>query len=86
MEREILSMRDTERRHAAADVVAASDLANNLDEFFMIRIATLTRQVRAGVSAISPDGMTIAQQLAAARSRAEHMLSEIAGSWCTARR
>src|SRR6478672_7501139 len=119
MEREILSMRDPERRHPAADVAAASDLqdphlyinrelswlafnqrvldqaesethpllervkflaiaANNLDEFFMIRIATLTRQVRGGVSALSPDGLSVAQQLAAARARAEHMLSEIA--------
>jgi len=55
--------------------------ANNLDEFFMIRIATLTRQVRAGVSTVSPDGMTVAQQLAAARSRAESMLREIAACW-----
>src|SRR5262245_25854112 len=122
MEPELVSMRDIERRHHAADVGAASDLddprlfinrelswlafnqrvldqarfethpllervkflaiaANNLDEFFMIRIATLTRQVRAGVSTLSPDGMTVAQQLAAARTRAEHMLSEIAGCW-----
>jgi polyphosphate kinase len=122
MERESVSMRDTERRHAADVAAAASDLhdprlyinrelswlafnqrvldqarfethpllervkflaiaANNLDEFFMIRIATLTRQVRVGVSALSPEGMTVAQQLVAARTRAEHMLSEIAGCW-----
>jgi polyphosphate kinase len=55
--------------------------ANNLDEFFMIRVATLTRQLRAGLPAISPDGMTLAEQLAAVRPRAERMLEDIARCW-----
>jgi polyphosphate kinase len=55
--------------------------ANNLDEFFMIRIATLTRQARAAISNLSPDGMTVDQQLSAARTRAERMLSAIACCW-----
>ena len=48
--------------------------ANNLDEFFMIRVATLTRQHRAGLTARSPDGLTVEQQLGAARARAGRML------------
>jgi polyphosphate kinase len=55
--------------------------ANNLDEFFMIRIATLTRQSRAALSSLSPDGMTVDQQLSAARARAERMLAAIACCW-----
>jgi polyphosphate kinase len=55
--------------------------ANNLDEFFMIRIATLTRQSRAALNSLSPDGLSVDQQLAAARARAERMLSAIASCW-----
>ncbi len=38
--------------------------SNNLDEFFMVRVAVLKRQVEAQVSKLSPDGRTPQQQLA----------------------
>ena len=39
--------------------------ANNLDEYFMIRVSGLQRQVMKGVLKSPPDGMTPSQQLEA---------------------
>ena len=56
-------------------------VGSNLDEFFMVRVATLLKQERAGIGHVSQDGMTAAQQLAAIRKRATKMFNDQAACW-----
>jgi polyphosphate kinase len=44
--------------------------ANNLDEFYMVRLAGLLRQQRAGIDRLSPDGLDIDEQVDLVRSAA----------------
>jgi len=49
--------------------------SSNLDEFYMVRVAGLRRQVAAGVHATPPDGMTAQAQLDAVDARIRAMLA-----------
>ena len=55
--------------------------ANNLDEFFMIRVSGLRRQYIAGVVKTPPDGMTPAEQLVAIRRELNPMLAQHMDCW-----
>src|SRR5579875_1891160 len=48
----------------------------NLDEWYMVRISGFQQQVSEGMTDVTPDGMTSAQQLAVIRSRVGPLLSE----------
>jgi len=56
-------------------------VGSNLDEFFMVRVATLMRKQRASLDDVSIDGLTASQQLAAVRRRAAVMVREQAACW-----
>ena len=51
-----------------------SILGSNLDEFFMVRVAGLKRQVESGVLECGPDGMTPKQQLSAVHQEVLELL------------
>ncbi len=55
--------------------------ANNLDEFYSVRVAGLVGQDRAGVVTPSPDGLTPAQQLAAIHERARALIDGQQHAW-----
>ena len=58
-----------------------SIFATNLDEFFMIRVSGLSRQVTGGVLEAPPDGMTPIEQLAAIRKTLLGHLEQALTCW-----
>ena len=61
-------------------------VGTNLDEFFMIRVAALQKQLRTHRDLVSPDGLTTEQQVTLVRARARRMLDEQARCWTDALR
>ncbi len=49
---------------------------SNMDEFFMVRVSGIRKQVEAGIMAASTDGMTPRDELAAIRKLAQELLHE----------
>jgi polyphosphate kinase len=56
---------------------------NNLDEFFMVRVAGLIEQLREQVDDVSQDGLTAAQQLDLIRAEAQRLMAEQDRLWLT---
>jgi polyphosphate kinase len=53
----------------------------NLDEFYMIRVATTVKKLRAGIAEMAPDGLTTEQEVALMRAGGRRMLQQQAETW-----
>src|SRR3954451_1865065 len=54
---------------------------NNLDEFFMVRVAGLFGQIRVGLAELSQDGLTPAEHLEQVRRLAQELMAEQDRLW-----
>jgi polyphosphate kinase len=70
-----------ERHPLLERVKLLSIVSSNLDEFFMIRVSGLRRQLAAGILETPPDGMTPSEQLAAIREELLPLLERHSKCW-----
>ncbi len=55
--------------------------ASNLDEFYMVRVAGLHEQMKAGVETLSLDGLTPTEQMARVHAAASSLMERQQNRW-----
>ena len=75
-QRRVLEEAQDESNPLLERVKFLSIVGSNLDEFFMIRMAGLKKQVAAGVVDLPPDGMAPAEQIAAIRKVTQLLMTQ----------
>jgi len=77
-QRRVLEEAQDESNPLLERVKFLSIVGSNLDEFFMVRVAGLKRQVEAGSLEVGPDGMSPADQLEAIRAEVNTLMTTAA--------
>src|SRR5271169_5238221 len=80
-QRRVLEEAQDSRNPVLERLMFLSFVGSNIDEFFMVRVAGLKRQIEKGVSETSPDGMTAAEQLRAIRAAVIRLFRNAHDCW-----